>query len=124
MVFTAYVEIVGAMRRDALGVVPVSAMLLLAVVATRRATPRRPAHPTAARISAQAELEFDETMNQWKQRSQLTTLLKPHALPYSDFNLEGLEPVERDDFVDHFVIGDLESGRFTQGLQHTWAKSA
>lgn len=61
-------------------------------------------------------------MNQWKQRAQLLTLLKPRTALYSPV-LDDLEDVERDDFIDRFCDGnDSDDGEFGHTMEREWQK--
>jgi hypothetical protein len=65
-------------------------------------------------------MELDETLNQWKQRAHLMTLLNPPLPLYPNVSVDGLEDVERDDFVERFCEGDLGDGRFARGVERQW----
>jgi hypothetical protein len=54
---------------------------------------------------SQGDLELQETMEQWKQRPHLITLLNPALPAYSQLNLGDVEPIERDDFLERFYAG-------------------
>jgi hypothetical protein len=47
----------------------------------------------------------------------MMTLLNPPLRAYSELNLDGVEPIERDDFVQRFIDGELELGTFERGLE-------
>ncbi len=65
---------------------------------------------------------MSETLNQWKQRAHLITLLNPPVSIYSELNLDGVEAFEREDFVERFCDGELELGSFERGLERTWQR--
>merc|ERR1719223_2150121 len=58
-------------------------------------------------LLAKAEMELEESRNQWKQRPHLITLLNPTMLEDGAVDFDGKEAVERDDFVTRFLDNDL-----------------